>query len=535
MPAVIKILAIDYAGDELVVGPLPYITIVTGTILFSGLTVFISTRKPIKKASRVSPVEAFRYVEYGTLNIKKIKKTNGTVISRLARNNTQRSKKRTARIVVSLALSIILLNSVFIFAGSFDENVYIQKQTRSDFIIYNKDLSLVAEGFNGHENGLPEQVIMSIESRPGVYNEAKMYRNTYDDENIACDWGIPYSIDNTYREALQIPESLDLGIYQDSTGNHYAALTKDHLPLGNIFGVSETLIEKIDILEGEKDASALKEKMYGGNNVILITSYNEAGKVYEPVFEDLRVGDTIQFYEEGIPSKTFEIVAIAAATSGETTITGGGANLIGSIGGPQIFMSEDNFKELYKTPTLYSFLFDVDEEYQDDMEKYLAEYTLQNPEVLYTSAATLGASVTSIKNVCFLVGGLIGAIFAFVGIINFANLIMTSIISRKHELVIMQSIGMTVKQLRKMLIEESLFYVLRSGIVGTVLSLVLGLTLLKILVERGPFHHMMAFHMTIFPSIFLTIIFVVLALAIPSITFLIFYQRSVIEQFRLTE
>ena len=31
--------------------------------LFSGLTVYISTRKSVKKASRVSPIEAIRYVE----------------------------------------------------------------------------------------------------------------------------------------------------------------------------------------------------------------------------------------------------------------------------------------------------------------------------------------------------------------------------------------------------------------------------------------------------------------------------------------
>ena len=43
----------------------------------------------------------------------------------------------------------------------------------------------------------------------------------------------------------------------------------------------------------------------------------------------------------------------------------------------------------------------------------------------------------------------------------------------------MQSIGMTNQQLRKMVILESLSYVLRAGIVGVAASGFLGLTLVK--------------------------------------------------------
>lgn len=537
MPMTIKVFAIDYAGDELIVGDIPYLAIVVGVILFSGFTVFVSTRKPVKKASKVSPVEAVRYVEPATIDIKKRRSKTGSVIPRMARANMQRSKRRITLIVTSLILSIVLLNCVFIYAGSFDVETYIQKETRSDFVVYNRDLGLAFKGFNGHKSGLDAQVLQKIEEQPGIYNKIKMYRNTYDDIQIACDWGKKYPVDNTYKESFQLPENMDLGVYVDNEGDyHYAALTPDeHLPMGNVFGVSEALVDKIDILEGEKEPSVLKKKLEEGKGVILMTQYNDKGNVSQAGFEGVNVGECIRFYENGTLVQAFDVIAKAVATPGETTITSGGVNLAGNVGGPWIFMSEESFKALYEIPTLYSFLFDVEEENKGNVESYLENYVLQNDKVLYTSSESLEKSVMSIKNIILLVGGLIGAIFALVGLINFTNLIITSVISRRHEFATMQSVGMTKQQLQKMIITESIFYVLRAGIVGIPLALMLGLTLIKFLVEKGPLFHMMKFHMTLMPAVTLAFGFIIVAFLIPVIVLQIFQRHSTAEQLRLGE
>ena len=60
LPDAIQTFAVDYSGGNIEVRSLPYLAIIAGAILFSGLTVYISTRKPVKKASRVSPIEAIR-------------------------------------------------------------------------------------------------------------------------------------------------------------------------------------------------------------------------------------------------------------------------------------------------------------------------------------------------------------------------------------------------------------------------------------------------------------------------------------------
>ena len=535
LPAALQIFAVDFSGGNIAVGTLPYLGIIAGAVLFSGLTVYISTRKPVKKASRVSPIEAIRYVEQNTVSIKRKKTKVGAVIPRMAKANLQRNKRRTVFIVISLTLSIVLLNSVFIFSGSFDEDAYIEKMTRSDFMVYSPESQAAFGNDFGHDSAVPEKVVEEIKEQPGVSNEINLYRNTFEDDHISCDWGTPYVVDNTNKYAFILPEHINQGVYQTENGKEYAGLTADNLPLGNVFGFSENLLNKMDIIEGETDLSVLKEKLWNGNNVILMAKYDDKGKLDggadDSSYRGLSVGDTIQFYENGTPTEEFTIIAKVAATKGETFLTGGGANIATDIDGPLIYMSEKKFKEIYATPTLYGFLFDVEEQYQQEMENHL----MQDTDVAYTSILTMKATVSGVKNVVLMIGGVIGAVFALVGLINFINLVMTNIITRRHEFATMQSIGMTNQQLRKMMISESFSYVVMAGIVGTLAAGVLGITLVRAFVQNGPTSLMMTFQMTLLPALIMLVLFLILVFIVPVVALRLFNNRSVVERLRVNE
>lgn len=535
LPVVLKAFVADFGGKNVVVGSLPYLPIIIGSVLFSALTVWISTRKSAKKASRVSPIEAVRYVEQSTGKIRERKHVKGALLPRMAKANVQRNKGRMVLVIVSLMLSIILLNSVFIFTGSFDEEVYVERQMRSDFAVYTAEAGLMQKGFTGHSAALPENVAEAVTQHSGIKNVTKMYRNTYEDNHISCDWGVTYGkIDNTYRNS--IPESIDVGWTDD--GSH-AALSQDGRPLGNIYGISENLIAKLDILEGEKDKSILKEKIQNEKGIILIARYNDNGEFTElskAKYENIQVGDEIQFYENGVPTETFTVLAKAVTEDMEAGgLSGSGDNIISDIGGPIMYMSEEHFKEIYENPSLYCVLFDTAKEYEQEMEDYLSEYTTQkNMDVLYQSVDKLGATVQATKNAVLLIGGLIGGIFALVGIINLMNLIMTSIVTRRHEFASMQSIGMTTKQLCRMVMTESLSYVLRAGVIGTVVAVVLGVTAVKLLVENGPIWYM-TFHLTILPAILLSLIYIVFAIIIPMVALRLLNRQSIVERLRTGE
>ena len=535
LPAALQLFAADYSGGNIEVNTLPYLAIIAGAILFSGLTVYISTRKSVKKASRVSPIEAIRYVEQNTVFVKRKKTDIGAVILRMAKANLQRNKRRTVFIVTSLTLSIVLLNSVFVFSGSFDEDAYIENQTRSDFVVYSPNIQAMWGNEFGHNSAVPEKAVEKIEQQPGVMNEVRLYRNTFEDDHISCDWGTPYVVDNTYKNDRMLPEHINLGVYQTENERDYAALTADNHPLGNVFGFSENFLDRMDIIEGETDLSTLKENLWNGNNIILVAKCDDRGNLKggseNPNYYGLSVGDTIQFYENGIPTEEFTVIAKAAATGGEVDLTGGGSNISRMIEGPGIYMAENKFKEIYETPTLYGFLFDVEEQYQQEMENHLA----QDTDVAYTSISTMKATVSGVKNVILLIGGVIGAIFALVGLINFVNLVMTNIITRRHEFATMQSIGMTNRQLRKMMISESFSYVLLAGIVGTLAAGALGMTLVRFFVKQGPLSIMMSFQMTLFPALIMLFLFLALSFIVPVTALRLFNNRSIVERLRVNE
>ena len=241
LPAALQMFAADYSGKNIEVSTLPYLGIIVGAILFSGLTVYISTRKSVKKASRVSPIEAIRYVEQDAVSIKRKKTNTGAVIPRMAKANLQRNKRRTVFIVISLTLSIVFLNSVFIFSSSFDEDVYIENQTRSDFRVYSPVIQAAWGDNFGHDSAVPEKAVEEIKEQPGVTNEAYLYRNTFEDDHISCDWGTPYVVDNTNKEQRMLPEHLNLGVYRTENGGHTVGLTADNHPLGNVLAFRKTL------------------------------------------------------------------------------------------------------------------------------------------------------------------------------------------------------------------------------------------------------------------------------------------------------
>ena len=63
----------------------------------------------------------------------------------------------------------------------------------------------------------------------------------------------------------------------------------------------------------------------------------------------------------------------------------------------------------------------------------------------------------------------ISIILILIGIINFINVMLTGVFTRKTELAIMESVGMTKKQIQKMLMLEGLYYgIITIGLICTV-------------------------------------------------------------------
>ena len=126
--------------------------------------------------------------------------------------------------------------------------------------------------------------------------------------------------------------------------------------------------------------------------------------------------------------------------------------------------------EAFVTDMVY--LADFTEEGTAAAEQFVQDYTEKiEPEMAYESKGKYAGNYEQFQMMFWMVGGSLSFIIGLVGLLNFINGEVTSILSRKRELAMLQSIGMTGRQMKRMLVLEG---ILTSGgalILAAVLNL----------------------------------------------------------------
>lgn len=501
--------------------------------VFTIFTVIISTRKPAKKAAKISPLEAIRYTGQENKKTKKTKRTHGAKLSYMAFSNLGRNKRRSVFIVLSMLLCIVLFNSIIVITQSMDEEKWISRSTKTDFTVYNSVAVNGVSPFQYREDGFPASVVDLINQQQGVEKERILYRNTRDDSDVTVD----YKFDDLVCVHEEMEEDSISKSYEDGSFLRVVPGTEDGY-FGNVFGVSEAFWEDVTIYEGENNPDILKEKMKSGDYVIVGTIIDRlTGEAEEETTleKQLQVGDSITFLKDGKEEKTCTILAKATvvATEYETNAGANGARYIGGDA-PFLYMSDTKFKELYEEPTIFSYSFDAEQGEKENLEGLLADFTGENTSVAYTSTRLLQEQLASNRNIVLLVGGMIGVILAFAGLINFTNMMVTNIITRRHEFAAMQSIGMTNRQLRRLIIDEGLYYAVGADVIGGLLAAILGMMVLKN-VLNSPSMWYFTLRFTLVPALFIAAIYLILAAIIPVVVLHFFNKGSVVERLRTVQ
>jgi len=513
------------------VSVLPLIFLIAA--VFTIFTVIISTRKPAKKAAKISPLEAIRYTGQENKKTKKTKRTHGAKLSYMAFSNLGRNKRRSVFIVLSMLLCIVLFNSIIVITQSMDEEKWISRSTKTDFTVYNSVAVNGVSPFQYREDGLPDSVVNLINQQKGVEKERILYRNTRDDSDVTVD----YKFEDLVCIAEETEEDYVSKAYENGSSLRIVPGTEDGY-FGNVFGVSEAFWEDVTIYEGKNNPDILKKKMETGDYVIVGTIIDRLTGEAEnetQLQQQLQVGDSITFSKDGKEEKTCTILAKATvvATEYETYAGANGATYIGGDA-PFLYMSDTKFKELYEEPTIFSYSFNAEQGKKENLEGFLADFTGENTSVAYTSTKLLQEQLASNRNIVLLVGGMIGVILAFAGLINFTNMMVSNIITRRHEFAAMQSIGMTNRQLRRLIMDEGLYFAVGADVIGGLLAVILGMTVLKN-VLNSPSMWYFTLRFTLVPALFIAVIYLILAAVIPVVVLHFFNKGSVVERLRTVQ
>ena len=200
------------------------------------------------------------------------------------------------------------------------------------------------------------------------------------------------------------------------------------------FGLVESIQRSLMIMsDGELDA----EKLSTGNYILEGVLTDDHGRV-DPGRFNLKTREKITLI---CGNTAREMIVLGHVVANPNTNTN--KTWIGSI----FYLPGDVFRELTGINYAMSYAFNAADDRENDMEAFLKQYTKSvEPVMNYNSKYTVMSSLNRLRNTAVLIGGSLGLIVGFIGILNFINAVLTSILTRRREFALLQGIGMTRKQ-----------------------------------------------------------------------------------------
>ena len=486
-----------------------------GSALFAWLTVTISCLRPARLAGKVSPIEALRMSDAATTSKKKSKRTrNGASITGMAWANLGRNKKRTVTVICSLTLGLVLLSCFYAKNAAFDMEKYLSELTISDFKLDDSSSANQIGGYDPHGSTLNAELVESVEGLAGLETIGHQYSHqfelTLDDETVQ-------NIDAFYTQ-----EMLDDWATYDPAGSAQIENAKEtHKAIGVLYGMDGIPLDAITqeryLLSGSYDA----EKFASGDYVLVIGPAIDSIEK-NAVLPVPTVGSSIE-----LENRTYTVMAVVYPLQSvdEGAYEGGVQD--------QLCMSfiipTVTFQQQWPENALRRLFFNVDDEHIPAAQEMIDAYTKTvDTSLPVTSRKTMAEQYEAETRASAVMGNTISVIIALVGVLNFINSMVTAIVSRKKEFAMIQSVGMTKRQLRKMLICEGLDYAAITLIVSYIVStLAVGIG-----VRAMTANEFSTFHFTLMPLMICTPILLVFAVLIPFLCFKNLEKQSIVERLR---
>lgn len=512
--------------------------IFVGSALFALVTVFISCLRPGRMAGRVSPVEALRYTE-GNGRSKGSRKKERVSLFSMVWANLGRSRGKTIVTILSLALAVVLLTVTITLVRGFDMNKYVSLQMATDFQIADAGYFQTGPASGIDEEGVSQDVIDAVQAQGGITEGGVVYRDISDVfECVTDDW---------YRQGKR-------GFYSEEELDNmikYSARNSDGLIYdeAQLYGMEDFPLSQLTVYEGDIDS--LQEP--GSRNIAAVYSEDDYGKLISDSHW-AKLGDQVTLYYvdsfEYVDSDTGEVYASTTDVPEDVwdrvvrnpkdyrTITYTVTAVVAVptslsyryYGNDEFILGADTFKQDTGTDSIMYYAFNTDDDATAAMEDFLKEYTTNiDSSYNYESKYTYIEQFEGTRNMFAMTGGALSLIVALVGVLNFFNAILTGIAARRREFAMLQSIGMTTKQLRRMLIIEGLLYTMGALLLALVLTLLMTPVMSQAVSSMFWFF---SFKPTYWPILVMLPIFVIIGTVLPLLSGRLMSRHSIVDRLR---
>lgn len=476
IPAVVKTLGIREADISITFHPLIFLA----AILIAVLTIYIGSRKPAKMATRITPIEALGY--RSQTGKKRTHKTGrGKLLWRMAREQLGRDKKKTAVIITALSICLSFFLCMVTMVQSQGPRTIVSDAMDSDLIISNDTMQMETQ--DQWEPLIDDSFLEELKCNPGV-REVHPIVNV----QIVIPWDADF-LEYWMREFydMWMDADYDRADYQQHPEKYASFLVGiDEQQFETLNATLEQPMDKADFLAG-------KVCIVFENGLQL----DKTKTIGKPVSFSLDgQGDTDQVFQMTIQGLTDDTYY---------------ANLLGTV--PTLIVSDRFVKGIVDHPYVSKVSVLYQEEYDQATETDIMGMIQASP---YQKDFNYNSKIESMEEVKAAQGNMMGIgigialVLAFIGMMNYLNASVGNIQSRQVELSVMESIGMTGKQVKQLLIREGLLYVGASLVMTFTLGLGVTYVLYQSMNYRG-----IPFTVPILPIAAAILLIALLCIAIP--------------------
>lgn len=480
------------------------------TILLILLVVFVSGIRPAYRACAVDPSDILS--EENNLNFrgKTHRRSPGVpALFELSLSNLVRYPKRNAIAIILLTVGLVLTSCVYVINHSFDISKYIAEIALSDITITEKTLVESWGEYNPKGNTITKEFMEKLEASGDILEQGVLYSQdiSLQTSETAYNNVIQYYEQNKC-ERLKYME-------QDVAWTEgYQSFKQTGKCTATIFGIDGLLNDKITDKNRIIDGTIDKEKFLSGKYMIAQGYSSDSGEYeLQPTYN---VGDKIS-----LNGKEFEIMAIAEVPY---PITEGKTNP-GSEFNLTFYVPSSSFLEMYPENTPRKWFLNVEKGKENEIENILKPYMEKGVPI--ETEKTIEQNYNNATKSATLLQNIVSIMVLVIGIVNFANVIIISVTSRKKEFAMMQSIGMTKKQLRLLLMME--------GINISIITLIISYFLSLVTICVGVSAYLQTqwtatYHFSITPLLIVTPVLIILPIVISLICFQRIQKIEIIER-----
>lgn len=451
--------------------PLFSLTIMLICIFVSFLTVALALRKPMKIVSRISPIEATRYLDGSkTQKQGRRKGRKDVTVFSMAMANVTGNPKRTIATILTMGLSCVL----FVIISNYVGNIDTEHEAR--IAINHGQFELKLDYSQNYDEAYPENNLDTI-----------LQNNPLNDSMIEEIKSIPGVTDVMTREIVSV----------NLNGTRYPA----DIVSKNDF---DFMRQDGDIGSMDYDQAVKNGEIFFGWS----TWMEQDG--YAP-------GESIAFdFENGSETYTYQGKIAGSFVSADTYLV----------------IPEGVYRSMNPRGTAYGYLWvDCDEKDVASVEQSLNTLISNTSHIKMDTyhAQLQSAEYASrmMKLGCYLFMAIVGLI----GFMNLANTMIINITTKKQEYGVLQAVGMTNKQLNLCLQIQGLIFTVGTIFVALAAGLPLGYALFSYAKHNGIFG-MNVYHVPLIPILVMILLVGILQIVLSCVLSSNLKKETLVERIR---